>query len=692
MNFKYLQLSMIFSACMFFAAVGMSNTDLDLESNILIQFNEPYTTCYDQQVQITPTVTGGAGGYSYQWSNGDIGTSTNGPQFPGSLVYGTYQYILTVTDAVGCSGVGFVSYTIHQEVSHTLFADSSFGCIDGQDDNINVCAQIATGQQNSPLTYNWVTNPDLEFTANNNCIVIDEENSQDGLYTINLEVTDFFGCTYMDGPFFFTIEQSPDIEIVAQQCNSNGAGEVEYFIEVCDDSQAQTQWNLYDENCSILLDGPFGGNCTTFIVAPFELGDDMPVSFCVLAENQSSGCTAVQSFTLEPPKIPQVPLSIDGCLGETVDITLGNPEDFELWQWCDGVSSDTSFQITITENEFCFFTVVDYNGCEQVYEIEVNTPFEEDVFIFGDTQFCLGGSTTLCATSNPDYQYNWSTGETTECITILAAGNYSVEVILDDCSFQSSIQVSEISELEPIILGSDLCLGDSTILSTANNYTSYEWTNSNGEVIDPSNEMAPWQIEITEAGTYTVSVSDGACDGETQIVVDGIEPSAASVEDAFVCNNIESGQSTILDLTTFVIDAPGAFTILDPTGGSNPAHAYDFVGFDPGIYPFEVIVHGIGPCPDQVLNLLVEVSECVVSVQDLVPLNISVFPNPTQDLLIIDSEETEFNYQVLSLTGNILEEGNARDREIQFEQMEAGVYFVKFMKEERTQIVRVVKM
>lgn len=690
MNIKF---SFLLFVCLAFGStLTMASTAIDSESNILIQFNEPYDVCHDEQVQISPLVTGGSGSYTYQWSNGDISPATNAPQFPGSQVFGTYQYMLTVTDGVGCSEVASVSYNILESVTHTLFASADFACIDGTDDNVDICAIVGTGLQNGPFTYTWNINSDLVYTINNNCVFIDDENSQPGLFEINLEVTDLFGCSYMEGPFFFTIEQNPDIMIVPPVCLTDGSTNVEYMIEVCDDNGLPAEWYLYDESCSILLDGPFTGECVNFVVSPFNFGDSTSVSYCISAESLSTGCTSFQSFTVDPPAIPNVPQSIEGCFGQDIEITLENPEDFEEWRWCDGVSSDTTFQLTILGNESCFISVVDYNGCDYNYEIEINTPFVGAVEIFGDTQFCLGGSTTLCATSNPDFQYNWSTGETTECIVVTAAGAYFVEVNVDGCTALQQIQVSEISELTPIIFGSDLCLGSSTILSTGNNYTSYEWTNSNGDVIQPSSPTEPWQIEITEPGTYSVNVSNGSCDGDTQFTVDGIEPPSGSVSDGVICNSADSGMETSIDLETLLSDDAGPVLILDSEGNGVPANTFDAEGLESGVYGFSVTFAAMEPCENPMLDFFVEVIDCTSSTINVIPFEISILPNPTSGKIFIDSEKTELNYQILNVSGIILEEGTSTNNEIHFEQMESGIYFIKFSKDGRTRVERVVKI
>ena len=688
---KYLSFPFIFIACAFFSTKGISNFDIGAESNILIQFNEPYEVCFNQQVLITPTVTGGSGGYTYMWSNGEVGPSTNAPQAPNSLAAGTYQYMLTVTDAAGCSEVASVNYTILQEVTHTLFSNTDFVCLDGVTENIEVCAVIGTGLQNGPFIYDWNIDAGLDFTVNNNCVFIDDENSQAGFYQISLGVTDIFGCTYEEGPIFITIQELPAIGILPQDCNPNASGPTEHFIHVCEVNSDQVVWNLYDESCTVLLSGPVDGNCATFAVSPFNQGDTEPVEFCVQAQDLSSGCSSFVSIEVAPEKIPDVPQSISGCVGETVELILGNPEDFLAWQWCDGVSSDTSFQITLTGNETCFLNVFDIAGCEQAFEIEIITFLSEEVNISGATNFCAGSSTTLCATSNPNYQYNWSTGETTDCITISTAGNYTVEVFEDFCVSSISLNVEEVTNLNPIINGSDFCTGGTVVLTAGDFYATYEWRDSQDNIITPPDPTMPWLIAVSAGGIYSVFVTDGDCEGLAEIEIFEQAPPTATILDVSVCNSEAAGMSSILDLNTAVNDASGNVVFVTPEGNELMSSVVDFLDVDPGIYIYQAIVSGTFPCTATFFDVPVEVLDCTTSVDDIPALNIAVFPNPTSDLLHIDSEETGFTYQIMSMSGVIVQEGDSTEKAIQMESLDAGIYFVKFSLDDLTRVARVVR-
>jgi len=124
----------------------------------------------------------------------------------------------------------------------------------------------------------------------------------------------------------------------------------------------------------------------------------------------------------------------------------------------------------------------------------------------GPTTFCIGASDIL-STSIIYPGYLWSTGETTDSITVTTSGNYFVTVTNSSgCTGIDSITITVISGLSPTITVTGalfFCQGDSTILS-AGNYASYIW--STGATTD--------SVTITSSGTYTVTVTNSfGCTG-----------------------------------------------------------------------------------------------------------------------------------------------------------------------------------
>ena len=166
--------------------------------------------------------------------------------------------------------------------------------------------------------------------------------------------------------------------------------------------------------------------------------------------------------------------------------------------WSDG-SSDY-FVYAYTSGTYCV-TVTDANGCTGVtcIDITVNPNPTCSITPLGNTMFCQGGSVDLDAGSWA--AYSWSTGESTEIITVTASGSYCVTITdWNGCTCVSCIIVYAIPSPSCYIypLGStSFCLGGSVSLD-AGQWAAYLWSDgSNGEF-----------FTATVSGTYCVTVTD----------------------------------------------------------------------------------------------------------------------------------------------------------------------------------------
>ncbi len=120
----------------------------------------------------------------------------------------------------------------------------------------------------------------------------------------------------------------------------------------------------------------------------------------------------------------------------------------------------------------------------------------------GTTTFCTGESVEVEAPLG--YAYLWNTGDTTQVVSLVAAGVYNVTVTsAEGCTAVSSpvvivvdpIQIPEIAALGDTVF----CAGGSVIL-TASNATSYLW--NTGETTQ--------SIEASDSGPYSVT-AQGLC-------------------------------------------------------------------------------------------------------------------------------------------------------------------------------------
>ncbi len=171
--------------------------------------------------------------------------------------------------------------------------------------------------------------------------------------------------------------------------------------------------------------------------------------------------------------------------------------------------------------------------------------------ITGNSPICEGQSTVLCATPGA-FSYLWSTGETTSCITVSAAGTYSVTITdANGCISTCSVTVTVYPLPVCTITGnSPICEGQSTVLCATPGAFSYLW--STGETTSC--------ITVSAAGTYSVTITDAnGCISTCSVTV--------TVYTLPVCT-ITGGNTPICEgqSTELCVLPPGALSYLWSTG------------------------------------------------------------------------------------------------------------------------------
>ncbi|HVT05503.1 MAG TPA: FG-GAP-like repeat-containing protein [Thermoanaerobaculia bacterium] len=164
----------------------------------------------------------------------------------------------------------------------------------------------------------------------------------------------------------------------------------------------------------------------------------------------------------------------------------------------------------------------------------------------GPTTFCSGGSVALMATAGSSYL--WSNGATTQSISVIQSGNYSV-MVTNGSGCSATSQVTTITVTPPPVAmitasgPTTFCAGGSVTL-TAPAAASYQW----------SNGATTQSIVVTQSGTYTVTAS--ATNG-CSTTSDPVRVSVSALPDATV---VASGPTAFC--------AGGSVTLTAPTAAS----------------------------------------------------------------------------------------------------------------------------
>ena len=480
---------------------------------------------------ISTTTTGGTSPYVYQWNNGGAGTSIT------NLSAGSYT--VTITDALGCTTIGNYTVTQPSAALSTTIAGTTVSCFGGNDGTTIINPNGGT----SPYTYLWNTGS--------------TSNSLAGITTGNYTatVTDANGCTTSNS---INISQpvaalslSSNNTHVACFGNSSGSS-------VITPSGGTTPYTYLWSN----------GSTTAGIT-------NLASGTYTVTVTDAKGCTASSISTINQPAAP---LSLSAtsndinCTGNSigsVNVTPTGGTTPYTYQWSNGSNQQN---ITNLSANTYTVTVTDANGCTAILSRAVTQPAGSlnvtstvvNLLCYGDGN----GSINVNATAGtPPYTYAWNTGSSSEDLTSLSAGSYTVTVTDNNgCSLTNSIFVTQPNApLSASITNTAVdCFGNSTGTTTltVNGGTSaytYLWntgsTNQN--------------LSAVVAGTYSVTVTDAnGCTTNAQSTV--TEPAEALVITATTthldCHDIQDGE-----VQTTVTGGTSGYTYTWSTGSNGTA-------------------------------------------------------------------------------------------------------------------------
>ena len=202
----------------------------------------------------------------------------------------------------------------------------------------------------------------------------------------------------------------------------------------------------------------------------------------------SYGCTATQSVTVNVLDNPVITGNNSFCEGSSTTLTVTGGDSYS---WSTGA---TTASIVVNTPGNYSVTVSSSNGCSGTTSVNVVQNPSVNATITGNTVICNGVETILTVTSGSSYL--WSSGETTQSITVSNPTTYSVTVTdANGCSGSASQTVSMMEQT--VIAGNiHICEGESTTLSVSGT-GDYSWSNG-------ANTSS---IVVSTSDNYTVTVS-----------------------------------------------------------------------------------------------------------------------------------------------------------------------------------------
>ena len=242
-----------------------------------------------------------------------------------------------------------------------------------------------------------------------------------------------------------------------------------------------------------------GQTTQTIVVTQANITPSGVYQYAVL--NSSPACFASSKQVKVIFVIPTATITPLGstalCPGGSV-VLQANPGSSYLWS--NGATSDS---IVVSAAGTYTVTVTQFGNCSAVSTPVIVTQSAPAAAINGVLTICSGNNTTLTATAGTSYQ--WSTGASTQSISVGTSNVYTVTVTYSGgCTATASVNVTANTNPVPSITGNNsICQGQSSTIN-AGSYSGYSW----------STGATTATINVNTAGNYTVTVTDAnGCTG-----------------------------------------------------------------------------------------------------------------------------------------------------------------------------------
>jgi hypothetical protein len=475
---------------------------LPAATNPVITASGPATICQGSSVTLTSSPA-----ESYYWSTGAT-TQSIAANSSGS-------YSVTVTDANGCSAASsptIITANALPTASITAGGPTTF-CAGGS----------VTLTASSGASYLWSTGATTQSIAANSS----------GNY--NVTVTNANGCSATSSPAVVTVNANPTASITASGPTTFCAGG---SVTLTASSGASYLWSNGATTQSITTgaSGNFsvtvtnGNGCSATSVPSVVSVNPLPVPAIHVVQQYSS--LAFASDLSSPFALASLSEgnTYTFCgTGVRVGLTASGGTTYHWSTGANGASLSVleggTYTVTATTGEGC--------SADSSVTIVINPIPAATITAGGPLAICPNGGSVILTANNAD-SYLWSTGETTQSITVAQPGPYNVRVTIGGCSATSSDTVVTLRSPGAITGGMTFCAGGSTTL-TAPAAATYAW----------SNGATTRSINVSTAGAYSVTIGDGAGCSMTTLPVT-VTQSALSASVSASTTTICSGQTATL--------------------------------------------------------------------------------------------------------------------------------------------------
>ena len=467
----------------------------------------------------TVAVTGGATGYTYEWTPGN--PTGDGTATISGISAGTYS--VTVTDANACQATQTFTITQPDILVTSVTNQTNVSCNSGSNGSATVGVTGGTGS----YTYFWSP------TGGNSAAA---SGLSAGTYIVTVQDDNFCQTTQS-----VTITE-PNTLVATPFAQTNVACNGQSTGSVTIIASGGTPDYTYSWS-------PSGGTAAT--------ATGLEADTYTVTVTDANGCTASQSFTITEPTplvatpVGQSNLSCNGGSNGSASITAsgGTGAYTYLWSPSGGTSASASGLAAGTYT----VEITDANGCTVSESFIITQPDILSTSVTSQTNVSCNGGSNASATvgvtgGTGTYTYSWSpSGGTSASASGLAAGTYTVTI--EDANLCQITQIVNITQPDLLVasVGSQTNVscnsgsnGTATVAVTGGtgSYT-YSWSPSGGTSATASG---------LSAGTYIVTVQDDNFCQTTQSVTI-TEPDTlvvtANTQTNVACHGANTGSATV---------------------------------------------------------------------------------------------------------------------------------------------------
>ncbi|MFH1321413.1 MAG: T9SS type A sorting domain-containing protein [Bacteroidota bacterium] len=470
-----------------------NSVTLTVPPAITITMTGTDATCYGvNDATATATVSGGTGAYTYLWD--DIGSQTTAT----ATGLGAGTFTVTVSDTNGCTETDNI--TISEPPTALTTGITGF---DETNCQANGMAILTVTGGIAPYTFSWSNGA---TTQSLNGLTV-------GTYIVT--VTDSAGCMAND-TVIIGGSVPPSTGITGYDENGCGTNDGIALLTVSGGTPPFTySWShgATTQNLSGLAAGTY-----------------------TVAVTDSNGCITYNTVIIGQPESPTVSISgfnetaCEANNGAAALVVYSGASPY-TFNWSNGA---TTQNVTGLSPGTYLATVTDANGCTASDAITIaEAPGPAINNIVGIDENSCGASDgaailTVSGGTTP-FTYNWSNGATTQNITGLTAGTYSVTVTdANGCVTTGSVTLTELASLNLTTSSTTASCGmpDGSATVTANGGTApytYAWSSGDASAIADSLYSGIYIVTVTDAtGCSNFAVATVSDQGGASVTISSI--------------------------------------------------------------------------------------------------------------------------------------------------------------------------